>query len=333
LVHIMVGWLSRLGAPGFPSVGTPGTPNVTTHWRDAPLDHFDFSEERTFKQRYFLHDSYWSGPDGPILFYTGNEANVELYINSTGLMWERAAELGALLVFAEHRYYGESLPFGGQAEQYNASALRWLTLEQALADYATLIYDLKRRLNATRSPVVALGGSYGGMLAAWLRMHYPSAVVGALAASAPVVAFDGLLTGSGAAHWDGNAYWQVVTADASVSAGAAAGCVDGVRATWPRLFSLAQSAAGRAKLTAAFALCAPLGPSDASRLASQLLNVWDTLAMGNFPYASNYLIYQQTRGTLRADSEPRGGGCCCARVCVCVAARACACACGCAPLA
>ena len=24
-----------------------------------------------------------------------------------------------------------------------------------------------------------------------------------------------------------------------------------------------------------------------------LLNVWDTLAMGNFPFASNYLIYQQ----------------------------------------
>ena len=24
-----------------------------------------------------------------------------------------------------------------------------------------------------------------------------------------------------------------------------------------------------------------------------LLNLWDTLAMGNFPYASNYLIIQQ----------------------------------------
>ena len=43
---------------------------------------------------------------------TGNEADVSLYVESTGLMWENAPAFNALLVFAEHRYYGESLPFG-----------------------------------------------------------------------------------------------------------------------------------------------------------------------------------------------------------------------------
>ena len=37
---------------------------------------------------------------------------MSLYVGASGLMWENAPEFKALLVFAEHRFYGKSLPFG-----------------------------------------------------------------------------------------------------------------------------------------------------------------------------------------------------------------------------
>ena len=105
-------------------------------WRDATLDHFsgwrprrsadidsgEGEEEpmadknkkkhrrhhrqktsQTFRQRYFVCDDQWAGPGSPIFFYFGNEADVTLYLNATGLMWQSAPEFGAALVFAEHR--------------------------------------------------------------------------------------------------------------------------------------------------------------------------------------------------------------------------------------
>lgn len=280
------GLLARLGRVASPA-GRPGVPNTTLHWQERYLDNFDYAERRTFRQRVFTYEGFWSkAPTAPILFYCGNEASVELYINATGLMWESGASMNALLVFAEHRYYGETLPLGTESFT-NASTLRWLTMEQALADYAAVIYQLKVERGVPDAPVVALGGSYGGMLAAWLRMHYPTSVVGAIAASAPVLAFDGLLTRT----YDGNAYWRVVSRDASTDAGSDPGCAPGVHATWPALFTKGSTTEGRTALTTTFKLCAGLqGTDDVSRLASWLLNLWDTLAMGNFPYRSNYLI-------------------------------------------
>mgnify|MGYP001799047539 FL=1 len=55
----------------------------------------------------------------------------------------------------------------------------YLTTEQALADYATFLTDLKTVVEgAEHSPVIAFGGSYGGQLAAYMRVKYPHIITG-----------------------------------------------------------------------------------------------------------------------------------------------------------
>ena len=173
--------------------------NCTERWQTVETDHFGFGpisggHAQNFDVRFFTYDSYWGGPGSPIWFYAGNEANVEQYVNATGLMWEHSQEAGALLVFAEHRFYGKSWPCGGEKPAM-ADCLSLLTHEQAMGDYVELLSTLKSTLGATGpndSPVIAFGGSYGGMLAAWLRMKYPSSIAGAISASAPILGFPGL---------------------------------------------------------------------------------------------------------------------------------------------
>lgn len=130
-------------------------------------------------------------------------------------MWEIAEEFGASLVFAEHRYYGKSLPFGNlsyTAPEYSG----YLTSEQALADYAQLLVE---RVNLNQRPVIVFGGSYGGMLAAWFRIKYPHLVLGAIAASAPILQFT----------TDCNRFNTIVSNVFTVGQG---NCSENIRGTW-----------------------------------------------------------------------------------------------------
>ena len=75
------------------------------HYLEQNIDHFNWApplgdaQKTTYAQRYFVNDQYWDKDGhGPVFFYFGNEDNVELYVNHTGLMWESAAAFKALWV-------------------------------------------------------------------------------------------------------------------------------------------------------------------------------------------------------------------------------------------
>lgn len=265
-------------AGGLTSSAEPPISYKTSYF-DQKIDHFGFLEDGTFKQRYLTADQHWRRPGGPILFYTGNEGDITWFCNNTGFMWEIAEELGAMLVFAEHRYYGESLPFG--PDSYSDSKhLNYLTSEQALADFAVLIQSLKKTLpGAEQSPVIAVGGSYGGMLAAWFRMKYPNIVIGALAASAPIWQFPDMVPCGD--------FYKIVTQDFAKSG---INCDTNIRNSWKAINNVSSTASGLQWLSEQFSLCAPLkSKNEVAAFKSWLQETWVNLAMVDYPYQANFL--------------------------------------------
>ena len=95
------------------------------HYNNEPVK----SVSNTFNLRYLVNDQYYNSSQGPILFYTGNEADILEFYSMSGFMTDTLAKkLGALVVFCEHRYYGTSYPFGSEAEAKKTENLKFLTV-------------------------------------------------------------------------------------------------------------------------------------------------------------------------------------------------------------
>ncbi|PAV88830.1 hypothetical protein WR25_06283 isoform D [Diploscapter pachys] len=255
----------------------------STEWlANVPVDHFAFANNDTFKLRYFINTkSYEEG--GPIFFYTGNEGALEGFALNTGFMWDIAPEFKAAVVFAEHRYYGETWPYPKSLSYNDTRYLGYLSSEQALADFALLIDHLKQNRipGAANSPVIVFGGSYGGMLSAWMRIKYPHIVHGAIAASAPVFWF----FDSGVKE---DVYDEIVT-----RAFVTEGCnFKAIEKAWVGLDNLAQTEEGRAYLNSLFKLEKTRQlqtPGDVNIIKNCVHDVFDTMAMVNYPYESNFM--------------------------------------------
>lgn len=265
--------------------------NCVEKWyTEQTLDHFGFGTPplniTTFNQRYFICDGYWNGTqNATILFYSGNESDIELYVNNTGLMYEMAPYFGALLVFVEHRYFGQTQPFGEETSKY----MNYLSMEQAMADYAQFLEWFKMSMDLDNPAIISFGGSYGGMISAYFRMKYPGSIDGAIAASAPIMTFEGVNP-----PYDPNGFADGETADASPSQGSDEMCAPNIRSVFKNLLYLGGTVPGRKLISSAFSLCAPVQTnSDIAVLIGWLKSAFDFMSMGNYPYPSSYMTSGQ----------------------------------------
>jgi len=87
-------------------------------WVSQPLDHFDPTNSRTWKQRYFANDAWFAPSTTTNLVFLcmgGEGPALQPSVVQTGgphcaLMVEMAKRRGALVLALEHRFYGRSQP-------------------------------------------------------------------------------------------------------------------------------------------------------------------------------------------------------------------------------
>ncbi|GMH64532.1 hypothetical protein TL16_g03984 [Triparma laevis f. inornata] len=255
-----------------------------------PLNHFGPSPAN-FDQHLCVVSEYFdanSEVEPSVFFNVGNESPLEEYVNNTGLMYTLAPKFNSLLVFAEHRYMGASVP----STIGVPDCLGYDTIAQALADYASIMsfivsggenkipvdfdYDFSAFKDA---PVITFGGSYGGMLSAYIRLTYPSLVTGAIAASAPT--------------------WGLPLSNPPIDAGASFvghGMGDQCKANFKSglviINEIMKLDDGAEYLSNLLGLCSSLEKSDgAAPLLDYLQAPWFDLAEGNFPFPSSYIPF------------------------------------------
>ncbi|CAK4215750.1 unnamed protein product [Aphanomyces euteiches] len=246
------------------------------HYMEQPLNHFKAIPD-SYRQRYFICDEFWTSPTGPIFFYFGHDDDVELYLNHTGLMWENAPEFGAMLVFAEHRFFGKSMPRNA------VSHLEHLSSKQVLADHAALINHIKRSNDGTTaSPVIGFGGSYGAMLGIWFHTIYLEVMAGLVAAAAPLVRFLG-------GDPLGNSTALVYNVSRTVIMTET--CASNIQRAWNLVLEAAKSPEEMERLQSQLGLCEPLASAgDVNALVEWIQTSYNSLTSGSLPSMSLSIV-------------------------------------------
>ncbi|KAJ9590369.1 hypothetical protein L9F63_016606, partial [Diploptera punctata] len=234
-------------------------------WFDQQLDHFNPTDMRTWKQRYFTNASFHV-PGGPVFLMIGGEGTASPKWMVQGQWINYAQKYKALCFQLEHRFYGKSHP----TSDLSTKNLVYLSSEQALADLAYFIRGMteKYRLPAD-TKWIAFGGSYPGSLAAWLRAKYPYLVHGSMSASGPLLAIA-----------DFKEYFEVVRDDLLLYK---TSCIDAVKEANKQIHLLLKHPIGQRTINKLFYLCDPIDVKNKNDVS----NLYESLA-GNLAGVAQY---------------------------------------------
>ncbi|KAH8429371.1 putative extracelular serine carboxypeptidase [Aspergillus melleus] len=158
----------------------------------VPVDHFHNDSryaphtDEEFNLRYWFDASHYR-KGGPVIVIAAGETDAtdRFPFLSQGIVTQLAKAYHGIGVILEHRYYGSSFPF----EQLDTENIRFLSTDQALADYAYFAEHVKFPglehvdLTPKSTPWLAYGGSYAGAFVAFLRKLYPEVYWGAVSSS------------------------------------------------------------------------------------------------------------------------------------------------------
>ena len=170
-------------------------PNEALFYHEQIVDHFSVDGEGLesyWTHRYYKSTTYFGGPGSPIFLIVGGEGALNhgmLYPFVTEVLAKR---FNAAVVQPEHRFYGPYIPI---QEPTVTQLLQLLTPQQAIADMLRLVTVYLResdfrgcsphRSSPKYCPLITVGGSYPGFLAANFRLVYPGIVDAAYASAAP----------------------------------------------------------------------------------------------------------------------------------------------------
>ncbi|CAK1546040.1 unnamed protein product [Leptosia nina] len=171
-----------LSSPG--DVNFLTTSNVLTSWITMPIDHFDPQNKNTYQMRFMYNDEFFGGDGNPLFILVGGEWDIVEGWLRAGNMYEAARENKGYMFYTEHRYYGESKPY----QNLTTENLRFLNVDQALADLAYFIQEMKTHPRFADSKVILYGGSYAANMVIWFKQRYPHLVVGGVGSSGPILA-------------------------------------------------------------------------------------------------------------------------------------------------